>query len=139
MTYTDLLGVRFRPHGRSKEQGYDCYGLVIEVLKRNGIEIPDIYYSSLKEKEDKWNEFNSYFTKVEKPEVNCVVEISSFSQKRGHMAVYIGDGLIIHSLIKTGVVIEKLSHYEHKIEGYYVANNQFIQKRVCNSTENNKC
>ena len=128
MMYSDLLGVRFRLHGRSKEEGFDCYGLVIEVLKRNGIEIPDIYYSSLKEDDSKWEYFNSYFEKVEKPEINCIVEISSLSQRRGHMAVYIGEGYIIHSLIKTGVVIEKLSRYEHRIEGYYVVKNQFIQK-----------
>lgn len=119
MMYTDLLGVRFKPHGRNKTEGYDCYGVAIEVLKRNGITMPDVYYSSLKQDDDWWNDFNSHFTKIDKPEENCIVEISSYSQKRGHIAVYIGNGMIIHSMIKTGVCIEKLSHYEHKIEGYY--------------------
>lgn len=122
MIYSDLLGIRFRPHGRSKEEGYDCYGVAIEVLKRNGITLPDVYYDSLKQDEKWWNEFNSHFTKIDKPEVNCLVEISSLSQKRGHLAVYIGEGLIIHSLVKVGVCIEPLSRYEHRIEGYYIVN-----------------
>ena len=122
MIYSDLLGIRFRPHGRSKEEGYDCYGVAIEVLKRNGITLPDVYYDSLKQDEKWWNDFNSHFTKIDKPEVNCLVEISSLSQKRGHLAVYIGEGLIIHSLIKVGVCIEPIARYEHRIEGYYIVN-----------------
>lgn len=119
MIYSDLLGVRFRPHGRSKEEGYDCYGLAKEVLKRNGIDLPEQEYKTLKPTDNVWEDFNKHFTKIDKPEVNCIVEISSYKQKRGHLAVYIGDGMIIHSIIKTGVCIEPLKHYDHRIEGYY--------------------
>lgn len=40
----DLLGVRFVNHGRSIEQGFDCYGLAIEVSKRLGHTLTDIWY-----------------------------------------------------------------------------------------------
>lgn len=40
---SDLIGVPFLPHGRSKE-GYDCYGCAIEVSRRFGHELPDVWY-----------------------------------------------------------------------------------------------
>lgn len=40
----DLIGVKFTSHGRSKEEGFDCYGLAIEVSKRLGHELKDIWY-----------------------------------------------------------------------------------------------
>ena len=122
MSYTDLLGIKFKAHGRNKQEGFDCYGLAIEVLKRNGIALQDIYYDSLKQNEEWWESLNSHFTKIKHPEINCLVEISSLSQNRGHLAVYIGEGLIIHTTVKTGVCIESITRYEHRIEGYYSVN-----------------
>lgn len=40
----DLLGVRFRDHGRSKSEGFDCYGLAIEVSRRLGHTLDDLWY-----------------------------------------------------------------------------------------------
>lgn len=45
MTYEDLLGVPYKPHGRSKEEGFDCYGLVIECCRRAGTPLVDLDYS----------------------------------------------------------------------------------------------
>ena len=41
--YDDLLGVPFRTHGRDKK-GMDCYGLVLECLRREGKSLPDFVY-----------------------------------------------------------------------------------------------
>lgn len=41
---TDLLGVRFVDHGRSISEGFDCYGLAIEVSKRFGHTLTDVWY-----------------------------------------------------------------------------------------------
>ena len=120
--YKDLLGTRYVPHGRCKDDGFDCYGLVIEVLKRNGITIPDLYYESLKPTAEFVKEFDEYTVKINQPEKNCLVEIYSLGNP-GHIAVYIGDGLIIHTMLRSGVVIEPVSHYKHKIRGYYRVKN----------------
>lgn len=122
MKYSDLLGIKYKPHGRNLEEGFDCYGLVIEVLARNGIKVPDLYYDSLKPDEEFVCQFNSHTTEIEKPEENCLIEIATFDSV-GHVAVYIGDGLMIHTMIRTGVVIEPVRHYSHKIKGYYRVNN----------------
>ena len=120
--YNDLLGVRYKPHGRSKEEGFDCYGLVIEVLKRNGITLPDLYYESIRVDNEFVADFDSHTEKIEKPETNCLVEITSYGVP-GHIGVYIGEGMMIHTTIKTNVVIEPLRHYKHKIRGFYRVKN----------------
>lgn len=38
--YNDLLGAKYKPHGRG-DGGYDCYGLVLECCKRAGTPIKD--------------------------------------------------------------------------------------------------
>lgn len=38
--YQDLIGIQFEYGGRGPD-AYDCYGLVMECLRRNGVEIPD--------------------------------------------------------------------------------------------------
>lgn len=121
MTYTDLLGVKYRPHGRTKEEGFDCYGLVIEVLRRNGIEFPDLYYNSIKESDSIGTFLKERLVKLDNPEVNCIIEITNCGEP-SHMAVYIGDGLMIHTAIKTRVIIEPVKHYRHRIKGYWKVN-----------------
>jgi cell wall-associated NlpC family hydrolase len=122
--YEDLLGTKFTPHGRSKEQGFDCYGLAIEVLKRNGISVQDVFYKTLKESSDvKEIAFrNNTFQKLDKPQKNCIVMITVKGEPT-HVAVYIGEQLIIHATKEKGVVIELIRHYKKRIEGYY---------KVCN-------
>ena len=120
--YRDLLGVRYTPHGRSREDGFDCYGLCIEVLRRNGITLPDLYYESMKDSEKICSGLKGLrATKIDRPEENCIVEITNCGEP-SHMAVYIGDGLMIHTMIKTKVCIEPLKHYEHRINGYWRVN-----------------
>lgn len=119
--YTDLVGIKYKPHGRSKEEGFDCYGIVIEVLRRNGIVFPDVYYDSVKASEETVRQFDAIVEEIEKPEVNCIVGIMQSGSPR-HIAVYIGEGLIIHALFD-GVVISPLRQYEHKIRGFYRVRN----------------
>ena len=44
LSIDDLLGVRFKSHGRSIEEGFDCYGLAIEVSRRLGHKLDDLWY-----------------------------------------------------------------------------------------------
>ena len=38
--YNDLLGAKYKPHGRG-DGGFDCYGLVLECCRRAGTPIKD--------------------------------------------------------------------------------------------------
>lgn len=46
MNFTDLIGVPYKEHGRTKEEGLDCYGLVLECCRRAGTPLTDLDYHS---------------------------------------------------------------------------------------------
>jgi len=118
--YTDLLGCKFKVHGRNKVEGFDCYGLAMEVLRREGIKLPDIPYNQIDHAEsileDIWSTCN--FEKVDRPTKNCLIEIE-YRNLPMHVAVYIGNGKMIHSVIGYGVRIEPIHLWEKRIKGYY--------------------
>ena len=43
MIVKDLIGIPYKDHGRDFS-GMDCYGIAIEVLKRFGKNLPDVFY-----------------------------------------------------------------------------------------------
>ena len=43
---SDLIGVPYKDHGRSKEEGFDCYGLVLEIAWRMEKPLPDVWYQN---------------------------------------------------------------------------------------------
>ena len=106
--YKDLLGVKYTPHGRSKEEGFDCYGTAIEVFKRNGKVLKDFITNP---EEGCLNAIT-----VENLEELCIIEIEKGNKY--HIAVYIGNGLMIHSTEKYGVCIEQVYRYATWVRRY---------------------
>jgi len=121
----DLVGMPYKAHGRD-EQGTDCYGLVIEVLRRIGKTVPDVFYSDTRIKTSKavLESLEAIIpnTKLDKPEEGAVVEILVMGQP-SHVGICLGDGSFIHALKEIGVVIEPLSRYRHRIKGIYRVDN----------------
>ncbi|EOB4971272.1 C40 family peptidase [Vibrio fluvialis] len=116
----DLIGVPFQYNGRDCKKALDCYGLVKEIHRRQGIELPD------------------YFTPNEEaPTIAAMMATGKILWRRTekkpgavmlmrlgihfwHVAYYLGDDEFIHTSIKTGgVCIERLHVWEKRIEGYY--------------------
>lgn len=120
MNYNDLLGVKFTVHGRNKEDGFDCYGLAIEVLKRNGIVLKDVFYEKLEnENEIRKNAFlNTKTKRIGYLKKNCII-LLTVNGEPNHIAVYIGDGFIIHATKTNGVVIQPIHIWKKRIEGIY--------------------
>ena len=119
---TDLLGKPYVPHGRGPD-GYDCYGLVIEVCRRHGVELPDFDYQSYSE-EFILKHISSLQTSSHALKVDVLVEgaVILFENSRGykdHIGVYIGDNQIVHCNEK-GVRIESVDFAERFISGVYV-------------------
>jgi len=120
----DLVGIPYKDHGRDSA-GMDCYGLVIEVLLRAGISVPDVFYA------DTAIETNAAVmqvlesgipnTRLDGPEEAAVIEILIMGQP-SHVGVCLGDGTFIHALRKIGVVIEPLYRYRNKTKGFYRVN-----------------
>jgi cell wall-associated NlpC family hydrolase len=117
----DLVGIPYKIRGRDKN-GMDCLGLAIEVLRRGGITLKDVFYEDTETETNKRimesMEASIPNTKLEGPEKNCIIEFIVFGQP-SHIGVYLGDGEFIHASRQFGVVVDKLHRWQSKVKGYY--------------------
>lgn len=117
---SDLIGIPYVEHGRSKD-GYDCYGLAIEVEKRFGIILPDFDY--IKHTDDFFNSCAVECIKGTGPKkIPIFVEgaLVLFCNNKGqkvHIGVYLGDGYIVHCNFN-GVHLTKTSEFKERMEIY---------------------
>lgn len=120
----DLIGKPFRDGGRGPD-GYDCWGLVIEVMRRCGQELPDYKIGAL--------EFAKIGAEIEqqRPMWRRLVKLSppclllirlNVAFFCNHIGVYIGEELFIHAREKTGVCLDRVTSpaWAKRIEGFYV-------------------
>ena len=125
----DLIGVPFANRGRDPKTGLDCYGLVKEVFRRYGYDIPE--YDTHYHYDDmcRINELisgnikNYPWRKLKEPKAPCLMAIR-FGSPDGvvnHTAVYIGEDRFIHTREKIGVNIDRISSpaWRRVIVGYY--------------------
>lgn len=119
----DLLGTPFKIHGRDK-LGYDCYGLVIEVLNRYGFSLIDLYESYTKEnyldlmaKDAYTVVVKSKLTKIEQPTESDILLFFDEQGRTTHVGVYLGKDKFIHCDGR-GVNVTKLSNYFRTWEAY---------------------
>jgi cell wall-associated NlpC family hydrolase len=122
MNISKYIGTPYKQHGRSIEEGLDCYGVVILIYKEQGIKIPDIYYPDTDIATNKriMESLESTIPnkKLDKPEPYCIIEFTVLGEP-SHVGIYIGNNEFIHSSQKTGVVIDKLWRWEKRIRGFY--------------------
>lgn len=122
-SYKKYIGVKYKPHGRSIEEGLDCYGLLICILRDEGIYIPDI--PSPDDDREKLREDLKASVKyiiVENPCINCIIEINVKGLPI-HVGLYIGGGYFIHATEKKGVIVEPLRLYEKRVRHFYKVEN----------------
>lgn len=126
----DLIGLPFVDRGRDALVGLDCWGLVMEVHRRLGHEVPDLAL-----KESAHNALASYenmrravdyrlFVRVEVPFLGDVVAMALEPAEPaaiGHFGVYLWDRQFIHTLLGHNCRLEKLNDhfYKNKIRGFY--------------------
>jgi cell wall-associated NlpC family hydrolase len=121
----DLIGKPFADGGRGPDT-YDCWGLACEVFRRYGIILPD-YQISCHAKEaidrqvlaelPRWRRCDP----VQPPAPSLLV-LKQHTRFCNHTGVYLGAGRFLHTLEKTGAVIERTDHafWKRKIVGYYL-------------------
>lgn len=119
----DLLAVKYTENGRSIEEGFDCYGLAIEVSRRFGHEIPD-----LEEARSEGRDFMACLKKgvelanvkeVDFPEEpSDVIFFENLQGATNHIGIYLGDNLFIHCG-KYGVTIGDVRRCKHFIGRCY--------------------
>ena len=132
--FNDLLGIPFIDGGRSKDNGFDCWGLVMEVYRRFGIFLHD-YKIGCMEASKINNEIESskeFWKRIGRNELvsPCLVVIKFNSEYCNHTGVYVGNGKFIHTRAKVGVNIDRIDNpaWRLLIEGFYVPTQEAIIK-----------
>jgi len=120
MNHIDLLGKPFKYGGRSlSDGGLDCYGVVVEMGRRNGQSYPERQFSEslsvnhalMACQMDEWERCE--------PHPGCVVLIRIYKHPC-HVGVVLDEYSFIHAWEGSGgVVVERLSEWEKRIEGFY--------------------
>ena len=112
----DLLGVRFVNHGRSAQEGFDCYGLAIEVSRRLGHTLDDLWYKKScpetfsKNAEEQIQRLSD---RVEETKEQSLGNLIVFSDGKGnmvHIGVLLDEGVFIHADVG-GVRVTELDGY----------------------------
>lgn len=138
------VGIPFKSGGRTSE-GCDCYGLVRMVLKNEySLLLPmlDGKYIDALDTEITKELFRQYVpllcgNRIAKPEEKAIAVIKTQGLAT-HVALYAGDGFIIHTMLNTGTVCERLSSptLTGRIEGWYrVSESYSTGEPVYNGTE----
>jgi len=122
----DLVGIPFVNGGRDIRIGLDCWGLVMEVFKRYGVELPDFKLDAFAftaidaligeaTVSQSWEE-------VYKPcngDAPLVVLMRIHPVLVTHAGVFIGQNKIIHTMENTNTVISRVGIIGNHIVGYY--------------------
>lgn len=115
----DLVGVPYAHAGRGPDS-YDCYGLLIEIYRRQGITLKD--YRCPKEQQQMAANMmlgvsNDWETVPRQIGSSAWIRIGRFPS---HCAYVISDLFMIHSWEQScGVMIERIRDWEPRILGYY--------------------
>ena len=119
----DFIGAKYKLHGRSKEEGFDCYGLVLAVEKRIGNELPDFDYAidspelffinCKKMQEEK------RIKKIQTITDGAIILFQGRNGERLHIGVYVGDGCFCHCN-SLGVHLDKISTLDKKLMEIFV-------------------
>lgn len=122
--YTDLIGKKFQTGGRGPDT-YDCYGLIIEMMKRVDKYLPEQDTPDGVEMRLKmFDRISSEFTEpIDKSEPFCIVVFDLGRLAHLHIGVVLEDcRSFIHSAAYIRRVrVDKLNGilWKHRITGYY--------------------
>ena len=111
----DLLGVPYKDHGRSKEEGYDCYGLAIEVARRFGYRLDDVEYNDdhdIRLADEHAPTLN--ITRLDAPRAGALVEMTAGNNL--HIGVCLNGREFIH-MTRSGCRINRIGTI--KTRGFY--------------------
>lgn len=113
----ELIGVPYVTGGRGLN-GYDCYGLIIDLLKDDGIEIPD--YKSPEEAEKVVAIFNSEIRHWKECELRDGAVLLFRVPGNFHVGYYLGKDMFIHTWKHSGgVIVERFSDWKRRLVGIY--------------------
>lgn len=121
------VGVPYVDRGRSKKEGFDCWGLILELTKKvHDFNLPDPEYE-LNTMEDAAKLFSAYDmykwvdeVELENIQYGDLITLRSFALAKMpyHIGMYVGGRKVIHTLTY-GTVIQKMELLKPYIIGVY--------------------
>lgn len=136
MSFRKFIGIPYLHQGRDFK-GIDCYGLIVLVYKENlDIELPDptLYefgtdacnYMPAFYTNGEYEGFSGYYKLWEPVDrINLqkydIVLLNTYSgiEAPTHSGLYVGDGLLIHSMSGLPVTIHRMDRWEDAIHSTY--------------------
>lgn len=112
----DLLGTPYRDHGRDRS-GYDCYGLAIEVERRFGYRLDDVYYEDHDTALSDATRATLNVTPIDRPRAGAVIEMETKGEL--HIGVCLNAREFIH-MTRTGCRVNNIGLF--KVRGIYGVN-----------------
>lgn len=106
---TDLIGVPYIQNGRTKD-GFDCYGLAIEVEKRFGNELIDVVYENNNIKLS--DEFAPLLNIKKTDFIHGGTLLEIHIKNELHIGVAINKREFIHATTNQGVIISPIGAYK---------------------------
>ena len=122
MIYLDLLGKEFL-YGACGPDAYDCKGLIVELLKREGYTLPA--YDSPTDPETQSMRFMErlaiHTEQIDKPEAGCLVMFRIVPRFVSHIGMMLDAYRFIHITKGTRVSVERIDSitWERKVAGFY--------------------
>lgn len=122
--HADLVGTPFLWAGRTLA-GLDCWGLVLEVYRRLGVELQDVAdyrAQDVAATGSRLVETNApTWRQVEEPyePYDLLLFADGSCGAVTHCALLIGDGRILHTTERTGVVLTPLGGFGRRLVGVY--------------------
>lgn len=121
LKYVDLLEKEFAYNGRGPAF-YDCYGLIMEMHRRIGIELPE--YKSERDPnliQMMIIEGRKLFEQIEKPEPYCIVTFFIKPYITSHFGFMLDERRFIHIMVKSRVTVERIDSdiWKDRITGYF--------------------
>ncbi len=115
----DLIGVRFKNHGRSIQEGFDCYGLSIEIAKRLGHTLIDFEYlkacpeTFFENVDDIREQLDGLIEETDEQKLGNLILFADEKGRMVHMGTILQEGLFIHADIPC-VMVTRLERYHRK-------------------------
>lgn len=101
----DLIGIPYKENGRDLK-GLDCYGLAIEVEKRLGKQLIDVWYEN--HDEVLADEFRPLLNIREVQNIKQGILLEMHKDGELHIGVALNETLMIHATINQGVRISRI-------------------------------
>ncbi len=102
---SDLIGCPFRENGRTRD-GFDCYGLALEVERRFGKELADVVYSGCDQRLA--DEFAPLLNIRRAGRITAGTLIEMRRNGEVHVGVALDGTRMIHATVNQGVRISRI-------------------------------